>query len=140
MVAIKANTYMDIACNIIFTQLTVKSDMKKFGETSVAAIFKEFKQLDDEEIPGKSVIIQMDANTLPVEKKHKVLKAIYLIKEKRNSILKERTCANDSSQRQYLKQDESVGLSTASLESIITTLLIDTPEGRDVAIFDEPGA
>ena len=51
-----------------------------------------------------------------------------------------RTCADGSSQRQYLKQDESVASPTASLESIITTLLIDAHEGRDVAIFDVPGA
>ena len=53
--------------------------------------------------------------------------------------MKDRTCAGGSSQRQYLKQDESVAPPTVSLESILTTLLIDAHEGKDVDIFDVPG-
>ena len=131
---------MDIACNIMFTQMTAKAGIKKFGETAVAAILKEFKQLDEGAKPGNPVVIPTDANTLSIEEKRKALRAINLIKEKRNGTLKGRTCADGSSQRQYLKQDESVASPTASLESILTTLLIDAHEGRDVAIFDVPGA
>ena len=76
-----------------------------------------------------------DANTLSIEEKRKALRAMNLIKEKRNGTLKGRTCADGSSQRQHLKQDESVASSTASLESMLTTLLIDAHEGRDVATF-----
>ena len=131
---------MDIACNIMFTQMTAKAGIKKFGETAVVAILKEFKQLDEGAKPGNPVVIPTDANTLSIEEKRKALRAINIIKEKRNGTLKGRTCADGSSQRQYLKQDESVASPTASLESILTTLLIDAHEGRDVAIFDVPGA
>ena len=39
-----------------------------------------------------------------------------------------------------MKQDESVALPTASLKSFLATLLTDTYEGRDVAIFNVSGA
>ena len=54
--------------------------------------------------------------------------------------MKGRTCAGGSSQRQCLKQDESVTSPTASLETILTMLLIDAHEGKVVNIFDIPGA
>ena len=40
----------------------------------------------------------------------------------------------------YLKQYESIASPTASLESLITTLLIDAYEDRDGAVYDVPGA
>ena len=39
-----------------------------------------------------------------------------------------------------MKDDENYASPTASLESIVTTLVIDAYEGRDVAIADVPGA
>ena len=131
---------MDIACNVMFTQMTAKAGIKQFGETAVAAMLKEFKQLDEGAKPGNPVVIPTDANTLSIEEKRKALRAINLIKEKRKGTLKGRTCDDGSSQRQYLKQDESVASPTVSLESILTTLLVDVHEGRQVAIFDVPEA
>ena len=49
---------------------------------------------------------------------------------------KGRTCTDGSSQRKYLKQDESVASPRASLESLIVSLLIDIYEGRDVGTYD----
>ena len=63
-----------------------------------------------------------------------------LIKKKRCGKIKGRTCANGSKQKRYLKHGESISSPTVSLEAIIGTLLIDAHEGRDVAIFDVPGA
>ena len=54
--------------------------------------------------------------------------------------MKGRTCANGRKQKRYLKHGETIPSPTASLEAIIGTLLIDAKEGRDVAIFDIPGA
>ena len=79
-------------------------------------------------------------NTLTHLEKKKALPAVNLIKEKRSGDIKGRTCVNGSKQRKYLKQDESVSSPTAGLESLVTTLLIDAYEQRDVAIFDIPGA
>ena len=70
----------------------------------------------------------------------RALDAVNLIKEKRCGKIKGRTCANGSKQRQYLGDYESVSLPTVSFEALFITLIIDTSEGRDVAIFDVPGA
>ena len=63
-----------------------------------------------------------------------------MIKEKRDGSIKGRTCADGSKQRKYLSEFESVAFPTLSLEALILMLLIDIFEGRDVAIFDIPGA
>ena len=44
------------------------------------------------------------------------------------------------SRKDILKHGETISSPTVSLESIVRTLLIDANEGRDVAIFDVPGA
>ena len=40
----------------------------------------------------------------------------------------------------YLKENESVSSPTVPLEAFTATLVIDAKEGRDVGIFDVPGA
>ena len=62
---------------------------------------------------------------------------INLIKEKRNDVLKGKTCAVSSSQR--LKKNESFASPVTCLESMMITLLIDAHEVIDTAIFDAPG-
>ena len=125
---------------MIFTQMSANVGFKKYGQPAVAAIIKEFTQLNEGAVPGKPVVRPIDAATLsPIEKK-KALPAVNLIKEKFNGELKGRTCADGSKQRKYLRQDESVASPTAALESLIVTLLIDTYEGRDVGTYDVPGA
>ena len=63
------------------------------------------------------------------------MEAVNLIAEKRCGKIKGRTCANGSKQSQYVDKMDSFSSPTASLESIITTLMIDSYEGRDVAII-----
>jgi hypothetical protein len=65
---------------------------------------------------------------------------VNLIKEKRDSRIKGRTCANGSKQRKYLKEEETIASPTVALESLLTSLVIDVFEGRDVGTFDVPGA
>ena len=62
---------------------------------------------------------------LTKEERSKALEAVNLIKEKRNGIIKGRTCANGSKQKKYLKDGEEISSPTVSLEAMITTLLID---------------
>ena len=60
-----------------------------------------------------------------------------LIKDKRNRIIKGRTCA-DGSKKSYLKEVESISSTTVSLEAVFCTLLYDAHEGRDVATLKFP--
>ena len=113
---------------------------KVIGEKAIAAIVKEFKQLNDGAMPGKPVIGEVNPDKLTDEEKLKALSAVNLVKEKRNGIVKGRTCANGSKQRRYLKDFESVASPTVGLDALVLTTLIDATEGRDVATFDVPGA
>ena len=135
-----ADTYMKLACEVVFTQMTAKKGFKQFGAKAVAAMVKEFTQLNEGAVPGKPVVVPTDASTLTDTEKKKALRAVNLIKEKWNGDIKGRSCVDGSTQRRYLKQDESMSSPTASLESLLTTLLIDAYEERDVGTFDVPGA
>ena len=136
----KKDEYMAIATKVMFTQMTAKKGMKLFGEQAVAAMFKEYKQLNEGAVPGKPVLAPIDPDTLSREEKRQSLEAVNLIKEKRCGKIKGRTCANGSRQREFLKEDESVSSPTCAMESLIATLVIDAYEGRDVGVYDVPGA
>ena len=126
--------------NHVFTQMSATQGIKKHGEKAIAAIFKELKQLNEGAMPGKPVITPIPFESLTEQDRSQALEAVNLIKEKRCGKLKGRTCANGSRQRNFLKDGEDFASPTASLESILTTLVIDAWEGRDVAVADVPGA
>ena len=105
-----------------------------FGERAVAAMFKEYKQLDD----MKKVFGRAKRADLTTSNKRRALRAINLIKEKRCSKIKGRICADGRWQRTYTSREEASSL-TISLKSLMALLLIDAHEERDVAIFDVPG-
>ena len=121
---------MQKAIGIIFAQqMSAKKGIKKFGEKAIAALMKEFSQLDQGAFPGKPVIQPTYSEKLTTEERRRALEAVNIIAEKRCGKLKGRTCADGSKQRRYLKHDESVASPTISLESLISTLLIDAHEG-----------
>ena len=70
--------------------------IKKFGERAIAAMFKEYKQLNDGVIEGKPVVKSMDAALLTPQDKKRALETVNLIKKKRSGDLKGRTCADGS--------------------------------------------
>jgi hypothetical protein len=67
----------------LMTQMTAKAGIKKHGEAAVQAMFKEFAQLDD-----KYVFEAVMANTIMLEQRNAALRAVNVIKEKRNGVLK----------------------------------------------------
>ena len=67
------------------------------------------------------------------------LRAINLIKEKRSRKLKGKTCADERPQRCYITKEDASS-PTISLEALFPSLIIYAHEGRDVGIFDIPGA
>ena len=80
----------------------------------------------------------MNIKELRGEDMKKSLEAANLIKKLCGNI-NERTFANWSRQKSYFKEDESVYSTTCLTESLMSTLLIDAMEQRDVAVFDVPG-
>ena len=40
-------SYMKMATDVMFNKMNSKAGIKKFGEQTIAAVFKEFKQIND---------------------------------------------------------------------------------------------
>jgi hypothetical protein len=128
------NGIYSTSVGICFNQMTASKGIKLFGERAVAAMFKEYKQLDDLTVLGR-----LTPESLTPEQKRTALRAINLIKEKRCGKLKGRTCADGSTQRKYVPREEASS-PTLSLEALMALLLINAFEERDTAVFDVPGA
>ena len=122
------------AVGLCFNQMTASKGIKLYGAKAVAAMFKEYKQLDDLKVLGR-----LNPESLQPEQKRKALRAVNLIKLKRCGTMKGRTCADGSSQRKYVPREEASS-PTLSLEALVGILLINAYEERDTAIFDVPGA
>ena len=144
-------TLLQKAVDIIFTlkqshkpspspQMSAKQGIIKYGELAVAAIMKEFKQLVHGAFPDKPVVEAIKASDLSEKDKQTALDVVNLIKVKKDGTVKGRTCANGSKEKFFINPEESIASPTASIEAIISTLLIDVYENRDIAIFDIPGA
>ena len=73
------------------------------------------------------------------EQLSKAMRIITVIKEKRNGVLKGRSCVDGRPQRAYISKEEAAS-PTTSLDSLLITLLIDAWEKRDVATADVVGA
>ena len=125
---------------VVLNQMSVKEGLRKHGSRAFAALLKEMKQLHDGAMPGKPVIMPIAHDDLTKKEKREALEAISLLKEKRDGKIKCRTCANGKKQRRYVKDTDDWSSPTASLEAILSTLLIDVIEGRSVTIADIPGA
>ena len=133
--------YMHMVTRVLFMQqMSASKGIDKFGEKAIAALFKEFKQLNDGPMPGKPVIIPLALDDLTETVKNQAMNAINLIGQKDCGKIKGRSCADGRKQKRYLKEDENVSSPTASLEAINATWIIDAFEGRDVVTSDVPGA
>ena len=61
-------------------------------------MIKEFVQLDQGAFPGKPVVEPINADSLTKDELNMAMEAVNILKEKRNGIIKGRTCANGSRQ------------------------------------------
>jgi hypothetical protein len=123
-----------IAVNVMFTQMTATKGIKMFGEKAIAVMFKEYNQLNDMTVFGRT-----DPDALTSSQKKGALRAVNLIKEKRCGRLKGRACADGSKQKSYIPREEATS-PTVSMEALTASLVIDAHEKRAVSIFDVPGA
>ena len=125
-------------CKYIFghvmTQMSATAGIKKHGQKAVDALFKEFCQLDE-----KSVFAPLHAKDLTPEQRTQALRAINLIKEKRDGGLKGRSCADGRPQKALYAKEESAS-PTVSTDALMFSLMIDAFERRDVATADVVGA
>ena len=58
------HAYIQAEVNMMFTKMHARKAVKFFGERAMAAIIKEFKQLDEGEIPVKLVVILLNLDEI----------------------------------------------------------------------------
>ena len=124
----------------MFKQMKAYRGFKLFGKRALAEMVKGLKQLYGGAMPGNNFISSINPYVLSGSDKEKALDAVNLIKNKRDGTIKGITCANGNKQIKYLSKGEIIASPTVLLETLFTTLLIDTYEERDVTSFDVPGA
>jgi len=115
-------------------QMTAKAGIKKHGKAAEAALMKEFAQLEE-----LDVYEPVSANSLTREQRTGALRAINLIKEKRDGRLKGRTVADGRPQRSLYDKSQTAS-PTVSTDALMLSIMIDAHEGRDVATADVAGA
>ena len=120
--------------NFMFNQMTDKAGIRKHRQKAVDALFKKIAQIDT-----KGVIKAIRASDLTHAQRKNALRAINLIKEKRNGVIKGRTCADGRPERKIYTREE-VASPTASNDSIMTKLVIAALEKRKVVSWDVEGA
>ena len=116
------------------TQMSAKAGLRKYGPRAEEALLKEYAQLE-----RQKVYESIDPSTLTPQQHKQVLRAVSLIKEKRDGVLKGRTCADGRIQRS-LYDKAATSSPTLSSDALMLTILIDAHEGRDVATADITGA
>ena len=118
----------------VMTQMSAKAGIRKHDKAAEAALMAEFAQLED-----LSVYQSVDPTKLTREQRMAALRAINLIKEKRDGRLKGRTVADGRSQRTLYDKSETAS-PTVSSDALILSIIIDAYEQRDVATADVAGA
>ena len=89
----------------IMNQMSAKAGIRKHGEKAEVALMKEFAQLED-----LSVYQIIHAHTLTKEERNAALRAINLIKERRDGQIKGRTVADGRPQRSMYEKSLANGL------------------------------
>ena len=118
----------------VLTQMSEKAGLRKHGKAAEDAMLREFSQLKD-----LSVFAPMFAHELTPEQRKAALRAINLIKEKRDGTIKGRTVADGRPQRSLYDKSETAS-PTVSSDALFATIVVDAKEGRDTAVADVVGA
>ena len=96
---------------------------------------KELTQMHD-----MNVFCLIEVESLTYDEKNKALLLLMFLKEKRDSSVKARMCAEGHKQKDGIWLKQETTLLTVATELVFITAVIDAHEGPDVACFDIPGA
>jgi len=125
----------EFAFGVALVHYSMNASIKKFKEKSEAGVTKELTQMHN-----MNVFRPIEVESLTYNEKKKALSSLMFLKEKRDSSVKVRMCADGRKQKDgtWAKQDTTSP--TVATESVFITAIIDAHKGRDVACFDIPGA
>lgn len=107
----------------MMTQLNVKEGSRQFGEKGNEALLKELNQLHEQQ-----ALIPKRKEETSYEESKKALRYLMFIKEKRDSTMKARGCADGRSQWEYTDKEDTSS-PTVSLEAMLLTCATDAKEG-----------
>ena len=124
----------DMFRHVLLNQMSARVGYKRFGNVAREATRKEFKQLVD-----KDVFTPVHASTITQQERQQSLRAVNLIKEKRDGTIKGRTCADGRKQRHLYDRSDTAS-PTVSADALFLTVIVDAIENRDVATADIVGA
>ena len=130
----RMSTDEDVVTNIfeyLLTQYELMKGLRKYGTKGEEAAEKEPTQ-----IHNMDALKPIDANSLSEEEKKRAIASSFFLTEKRD---KARQYADGHMQRSYIEK-ENASSPTVTTEVVFTTCLIETKEGREVAVVDLPGA
>ena len=120
--------------HIALTQLSMKSGLRKYNRKENAAVTKEFIELHTREAFGP-----LKAEDMTEEQKKDALEMLMFIKEKSDSSIKARGCADELKQRKKYNNADATS-PTVSTEAVLISAVINAYKERDVAVVDTPGA
>ena len=92
-----------------------------------------------EQLHDIMVFVPIKVESLTEQERKRAMESLIFLVEKRDKVMKARTCADGSSQRAYVSKEEAAS-PTAATESIMLTGVIDAKQGRDVITLDIPNA
>ena len=77
------DTHQSLSHRVLFTKIDANKGINILGEIEIAAIFKEYKKLDDGPMPVKSVLAPFNTDGITPLHRKKTLEAVKWIKDKR---------------------------------------------------------
>jgi hypothetical protein len=119
---------------IVMTQLSLKAALKQWGDDAKVAVEAEAKQLH-----WRNSFKPVHWKDLNNDRRKCILESHVFVKKKRSGVIKARKVAGGNKQRDFISK-ESASSPTVATESVLLTSMIDSLEGRDVAIVDIPNA
>ena len=114
--------------------MSFREGLRRYGRDAEAALMKEYTQFND-----LIVFEPVNALLLTYEQRKQALRAIEIITEKRNGLLKGRTCVDGRPQRPFYDK-LATSSPTIATDALMLSFLIDAYESRDVACADVAGA
>jgi len=123
----------EFTLRVALVHYSMNAGIKKFKEKGEAGVTKELTQMHD-----MNVFCPIEVESLTYDEKKKALLSLMFLKEKRDSSVKARMCADGRKQKDGTWAKHDTTLPTMAMESVFITAIIHAH--KDVACFDIPGA
>ena len=125
----------EFALGVVLVHYSMNAGIKKFKAKSKTRVTKELTQMHD-----MNMFCLIEVESLTYNEKKKAILLLTFLKEKRDSSVKARMCAEGHKQKDGIWLKQETTMLTVATESVFLTAVIDVHEGPNVACFDIPGA